>query len=73
MKLDHSYTVKREVDSTPIVLDIGSSSDEEKEDEVIQMSETVVKNEKEAGEGKEKERKIIWVVSGEADDESQLN
>jgi len=73
MKLDHSYTVKRAVDTAPIVLDIGSSSDEDKEDKVIQMSETVVKKEKEAGEGKEKERKIIWVVSGEADDESQLN
>ena len=56
------------MDSTPLVLDIGSSSDEDKEDEVIQTSETVVKMEKEAGEGKEKERKIIWVVSAEADD-----
>ena len=72
MKLDHSSAVKREVDTTPIVLDIGSSSDEEKEDKVIQMNETVVKKEKENDEGKEKERKIIWVVSGEADDESQL-
>ena len=49
------------------------SSDEDKEDEVIQTSETVVKKEKENDEGKENEWKIIWVVSGEADDESQLN
>ena len=49
---------------TPIVLDI-SSSDEEKTDEVIG---TVVKKEVEASSGEKKERKIIWVVSGTADD-----
>ena len=64
--LDPSVSVKREVDKTPIVLDI-SSSDEEKTDEVIG---TVVKKEvgDEVSRGEKKERKIIWVVSGTADD-----
>ena len=62
--MDPSVSVKREVDKTPIVLDI-SSSDEEKTDEVIGM---VVKKEVETSSGEKKERKIIWVVSGTADD-----
>jgi len=37
MKFDQSFVVKREVDTTPIVLDIGSSSDENKTDEVTQV------------------------------------
>jgi len=60
------------VDTTPIVLDIGSSSDEEKEDELIHMSETVVNEEIVASEGKENERKIIWIVSETIDDQNQL-
>jgi len=60
------------VDTTPIVLDIGSSSDEEKEDELIHVSETViVKGEIVANEGKENERKIIWIVSETTDDQNQ--
>ena len=66
--MDQSWAAKREVDTTPIVLDIGSSSDEEEADEMIQVSETAVKKETEAGEGKEDERKIICVLSGTADD-----
>lgn len=68
MKLVQSFSVKREVNTKPIVLDIGSSSDEEKADGVIQMSETVAKKEIETSEGKENERKIIWVVSGTTSD-----
>ena len=68
MKLEQSFAAKHTVDSTPIVLDIGSSSDEEKADEVIQVSETAVKKENGAGEGEKKERKIIWIVSETADD-----
>ena len=68
IKLEQSFAVKRKADTTPIVLDIGSSSDEEKKDEVIQVSETVVKKEIETDGEKKKERKIIWVVSGKADD-----
>ena len=66
--MEQSFAVKRKADTTPIVLDIGSSSDEEKKDEVIQVSETVVKKEIETDGEKKKERKIIWVVSGKADD-----
>ena len=68
MKFEQSFVVKREVDTTPIVLDIGSSSDDEKEEEAIQPSVAVVKKENEAGEVKGKERKIIWIVFEEADD-----
>ena len=70
MNFDQAITaVKRKVDSTPIVLDISSSSDQEKADEVIQVSEAVVKKEVEAGKRKEqKERKIIWAVIEKADD-----
>ena len=68
MGLDQSFTGKRIVDPAPVVLDISSSSDQEKEDEAIELIKTVVKKEFEAGKGKKKERKIIWVVSGTADD-----
>ena len=51
--MDQSLAAKRKVDTTPIVLDIGSSNDEEEADEMIQVSETAVKKETEAGEGKE--------------------
>lgn len=66
--MDHSYTVKREVKTTSIVLDIGSSSDEEKADEVIQVSETVVKKEIKFSKGEGGKRKIICVVSETAED-----
>ena len=58
MKSDHSYAVKREVDELTVV----------KVEEAIESGETVVKKETQASDGDKKERKIIWVVSGTADD-----
>jgi len=57
--LNQSFTGKRKVDPAPVVLDISSFSDQEKEDEAIELIKTVVKKEFEAGKGKKKERKII--------------
>ena len=68
MELNQSISVKRKVDPTPILLDSSSPSDQEKEYEVIKVIETIVKKEIEAGEVKKRERKIILVVSGTADD-----